>query len=94
MATFFMFGKYTNEALKGMSAARTTKVQDLVKKYGGDIKSMYALLGAYDLVFLAEFPGVGQAMQASVALAKATGISFTTRPAVSVAEFDQLMAAV
>ena len=94
MATFFVFGKYTSEALKGMSAARTTQVQDMAKKFGGEIKEMYALLGAYDLVFIASFPGVEQAMQASVALAKSTGISFTTRPAVTVAEFDKLMAAV
>jgi hypothetical protein len=37
---------------------------------------------------------MGKAMQASVALNKLTGISFTTLPAVTVEEFDKLIAKV
>jgi len=94
MATFFMFGKYSSEALKGMSAGRTDKVLKLIKKFGGEVKSMYALLGEVDLVFILTFPDVEKAMQASVALTKLTGISFTTLPAVTVEAFDKLMAKV
>jgi len=92
MTTFLMFGKYSSEALKGMSAGRTDKVLKLVKKFGGEVKSMYALLGEVDLVFILTFPDVEKAMQASVALTKLTGISFTTLPAVTVEEFDKLIA--
>lgn len=53
---------------------------------------MYALLGDHDLVLVLNFPGVDKAMQASVALNKLTGIAFTTSPAVTVEEFDRLMA--
>ncbi len=94
MTTFLMFGKYRSEALKGMSAGRTDKVLKLVKRFGGEVKSMYALLGEVDLVFILTFPDVEKAMQASVALTKLTGISFTTLPAVTVEEFDKLMAKV
>jgi uncharacterized protein with GYD domain len=52
---------------------------------------MYALLGVHDLLFIFDFPGVEDAMKASVALAKMTGISFTTDPALTVAEFDKMM---
>jgi uncharacterized protein with GYD domain len=94
MATFLMLGKYSPEAVKHISAERTEKTVKLAKQLQGEIKGMYALLGEYDLLFLTEFPGAPQAMQFSVALAKLAGIAFTTSPAVTVAEFDQLMAAV
>jgi len=94
MATFFMFGKYSSEALKGMSAERTDKAADLIKKFGGEVKSMYALLGKHDLVLIADFPGIDGVMKASVALNRLTGISFTTSPAVTVKEFDKIMAGV
>ena len=91
MATFFMFGRYSTEAVKGMSAKRTKDAEGLIKKYGGKVEAMYALLGEKDLVFILTFPGIEQAMKASVALGKATGISFTTLPAVTVEEFDKLI---
>ncbi len=91
MATFFMLGKYSSDALKGISSGRTEKALKLVKKFGGEIKAMYALLGEIDLVFILTFPDMEKAMQASVALNKLTGISFTTLPALSVEEFDKLM---
>lgn len=92
MATFFMFGKYSSDAMKGISAGRTEKVLKLIKKFGGEVKSMYALLGDIDLVFILTFPDMEKAIQASVALHKLTGISFSTMPAVTVEEFDKLMA--
>jgi len=91
MATFFMFGRYSSEAVKGMSAKRTKEAEGLIKKHEGKVEAMYALLGEKDLVFILTFPGIEQAMKASVALGKATGISFTTLPAVTVEEFDKLI---
>lgn len=94
MATFLMFGKYSSEAAKGVSSKRTKEATRLIKKFGGDVKGMYALLGEKDLVFILSFPGIEDAMKASVALNKLTGIAFTTSPAVTVEEFDKLMAVV
>lgn len=94
MATYLMLGKYSTEAVKQISAERTEKTMNLAKQFQGEIKGMYALLGEYDLLFITEFPGATQAMQFSVALAKMSGIAFTTSPAVTVAEFDKLMAEV
>jgi uncharacterized protein with GYD domain len=94
MATFIAFGRYSAQAIQGMSAERTVEAGKLIAKFGGEVKAMYALLGKTDLLAIVEFPGVEQAMQASVALTKLSGISFTTSPAVSVKEFDKLMAEV
>jgi uncharacterized protein with GYD domain len=91
MATFFMFGKYTSEALKGMSAERTGEATWLIRKLRGEVKSTYALLGERDLALIVDFPGIQQAMKTSVALSKLTGISFVTSPAVPVEEFDRMM---
>lgn len=90
MAKFVLFGKYSVEALKNISAARTEEAKRIVQKFGGSIEAIYALLGDVDLLILADLPGVNEAVQVSVALSKATGIGFRTAPAISVEEFDRL----
>lgn len=91
MNTFFMFGKYTQQAVKNISSERTRKAINTIQKLGGRVKSVYALLGDNDLVFIVSLPSAGQATIASIALTKMTGISFKTSPAIPVDEFDQLV---
>lgn len=91
MSLYFMFGKYTSEAVEKISSERTKKVIDIMNQFGGDIKSMYILMGAYDLVMITTFPNMKEALQASIAITKATGISFSTLPALPVEEFDELI---
>ena len=92
MSLFFMFGKYSPESVKKISRERTKQALEIATRFGGKITGMYALLGAYDLVLITEFPDIKEALQASVAITKATGISFSTLPAMTVEEFDELMA--
>ena len=92
MATFLMFGKYNTESVKHISAQRTQKVSEVAKKLGGKVLASYALLGCHDLVFILDLPDTDKAMKASIELAKATGIGFTTSPAVTVEEFDRIVA--
>ena len=91
MPIFLMFGKYSSEALKGISPERTDRAVELIRKNGGKIVSMYAVLGEHDLVFTLDFPDGERALATSVALNKMTGISFTTSPVVEVEKFDKLM---
>lgn len=91
MATYLMFGKYSSRALQEMSIQRTDKAVELVKQFGGEVQAMYATLGQYDLVFVLSLPGIDEAIKASVALTKLTGITFSTTPAVTVQDFDKLM---
>lgn len=91
MATYLMFGKYSAQAVKGISAARTKKCADVIKKSKGKMTAMYALLGEYDLLFIADFPGTKEVIKASIGLNKLTGISFCSEPAITVAEFDKLI---
>jgi uncharacterized protein with GYD domain len=91
MARYLFLGKYSLVGLKGMSASRTKKALALIKKSGGKVDAMYALLGKYDLAFVVNFPGNAQAIKASIALTKLTGVGFITSPALTIEEFDRLV---
>jgi len=91
MATYMLFGTYSVESLKSISAARTHQAKTTIEKLKGSVKGIYALLGEYDLVLIVDLPGVKEAMQASIELGKLTGIGFTTSAAVPVEEFDTMV---
>lgn len=93
MSTYYLFGKYTTEALQASSATRTTQCTQLIEKLGGEIILMHALLGEYDLALIINFPSNEEALKASVSLSKLTGMSFRTCPAVTVDKFDEIVAA-
>ncbi len=91
MTTFFMFGKYSSGAIKGISVDRTEKTDNIIKKFNGELKSIYVLLGEYDLVLIVNLPGIQEAIKASVALSKFSGVSFTTTPAITMEQFDKMI---
>lgn len=91
MATYLMFGQYSEGSVKKISAKRTKDAQALVKKYDGKIKGGYAMLGEFDLLLILEAKDNQRAMQVSIGLSKLLDIAFTTAPAVSIEEFDKLM---
>lgn len=92
MNTYFMFGKYSAESIKGISAERTKKANDIILKLGGKIVAQYALLGDKDLVFIVNLSGVEEVFQASAGLHKLTGISFSSVPAITIEKFDKILA--
>jgi uncharacterized protein with GYD domain len=94
MPIFLMFGNYTTETVKGISSERTEKVVNIIKQNGGEVRSMYAVLGEHDLVFIVDFPDIEKVMAASLAIRKLTGISFKSSPLVEVEKFDRLVSKV
>ncbi|MFH0913034.1 MAG: GYD domain-containing protein [Candidatus Omnitrophota bacterium] len=90
MAKFLMLGKYSQEAIKGISGERTKKAVSMIEKSGGKVNSMYVLLGNYDLALVVDLPGVSEAMKISIALTDLTAISFISYPAMTVEEFDKI----
>ena len=92
MATYFLAGNYTSNAIQGISSKRTADVSDVIKEAGGKVISMYLLLGDKDLIIIAEFPGIKEAIKGSVNISKLTGITFSTYPAITAEEFDEFMA--
>ena len=91
MAVFFLFGRYSVAAIKEISPKRTKKAEEIITKLGGKVTSMYALMGRSDIVLIVELPGIEEAMKASVSLTNATGIAFTTSPALPVETFDKIV---
>lgn len=91
METFIMTGKYSAGAVKQISHKRTVKANQIVRQCGGTIVGAYATLGEIDMLLIVEFPGCSEAIKASVALNKALGISFATRPAIRIEDFDKLV---
>jgi len=91
MATFLLCGKYSSQALEQMSAQRTQQAVEAVQQCGGEVEAMYATLGQNDLLFIVSLPGIEEAMKASIALTKLTGIAFSTTPAIPVQDFDTLI---
>jgi len=90
MATYFMFGSYSQDSVRKISAKRTDETKELIEKQGGKLTAAYALLGEKDLVLIVDLPNTEQAMKTSVALSKMLGIGFSTLPAVSVETFDKI----
>ena len=91
MPIFLMFGRYSSEAIKDVSADRTVQARHVITKNGGKIISMYAVMGEHDLVFTSDFENADKAMATSAALYRLTGIHFTTSPVVDVEQFDKLI---
>ena len=92
MATYYMFGKYSQDAVGGISADRTKEAVGVIKKLGGKVNSMHVLLGRYDLVLVVTLPSAEKVVKASIELARLTGIGFTTSEAIAVEKFDKLTA--
>ncbi len=91
MSTFFMMGKYSTESIREMSPVRTEKAVDFIRDLDGEVKSIYALAGGYDLVMIIELEDLQTAIRASLGLTLLTGINFSTSPAVSVEDFDKII---
>lgn len=91
MAVFFMFGKYSQDSLRNITAKRTQEAVGVIEKLDGQVTAMYAMLGPYDVVMIVNLPGVSEAVEASIALGKLTGIAFMTCPALTVDRFDHLI---
>jgi uncharacterized protein with GYD domain len=90
MAKFFMYGKYSQSSIKGISSKRTKKALEVIRRCKGKVHSIYALLGKYDIVLITDFPAVSDVMKASIILHKLTGIGFTSFPAINIEEFDKI----
>ena len=90
MATYFLFGEYTPQAIRGISPRRTQRVKEEVASAGGEIRDMYALMGERDVCMIVDLPSSEDAIKLSVRLTRLTGIGFSTSRAIPIDEFDRL----
>jgi len=91
MALYMMLGTYSQSAVREINAARTKEAVGVIEKVNGQVVSMYAMLGQYDIVLVVNLPGNREAMEVSVGLARITGIQFVTGPVIPVDRFDEMV---
>ena len=91
MALYMMFGKYTRTSVSEINSSRTKETVGVIEKANGQVVSMYAMLGNYDVVLIVNLPGNREAMEVSVGLSKVTGIQFTTGPIIPIDRFDEMI---
>ena len=90
MATYMMFGKYNQGIMQKISPERTEQAKELIAENGGKVKAAYALLGDKDLLFIVSFNTIKDMIRTSIEMGNMLGITFSTTPAITVEEFDEL----
>ena len=92
MSTFYMFGTYSAEMFRDVSAGRTKEIEAMVKEYGGKIIQMHVLIGKSkdDLVLVVAFPDEEITTCFSIALTNKLGILFVTHLTVTMEKFDKI----
>lgn len=91
MALYMMLGKYSQSSVCEINSARTKETVGVIERYDGQVVSMYAMLGPYDVIMIVNLPGNREAIEVSVGLSKITGIHFTTGPVIPVDRFDEMI---
>ncbi len=77
--------------MKEISKKYKAEVVSLLKDFGGDVRSMYVMLREKYLFVIVAFPGIREAISASIALSKLTGILFQALPAIGADEFTKII---
>lgn len=91
MALYLMLGNYTNPSVREINAGRTKEAVGIIEKNNGQVVSMYAMLGQFDVVLVVNLPGNREAMEVSVGLSRITGIHFNTGPVIPIDRFDEMI---
>lgn len=93
MPTYVFLSKLTDQGMRNIrqAAGRQAAGTKAAKQFGGRIRHWYLTIGAYDGVFVAEFPDDKAAAQFSLARSSQGNIRFTMLTAFSEAEFRKLV---
>src|SRR5437867_12248730 len=80
MVTYVMLLNWTDQGIKNVkdSPKRLAGVKKLAKDLGGEVKSFYMTLGAYDLVLIVEMPNNGKLASFGLKLGSLGNVRATT----------------
>jgi len=90
MPTYVTLYNYTRP-VKGGGPERFEKVKQIVAEEKGEILQIYGLLGAYDLLSVAEFPDNRAAMKAAARVSNLISAKTNTMAAVERDDFLKLL---
>lgn len=93
MATYVILMNYTEQGVKAIkeSPVRVREMYKAVEAAGGKITAMYATMGQYDLVAIAEGPSDQVALVQLIGLGMAGNVRTTTLKAFGMEEFAALL---
>ena len=93
MATYVILMNFTEQGMKTVkeSPARVKGMYQTVEAAGGKILAVYATMGSYDLVAIAEGPNDQVAMGVLLGMGMAGNVRTTTLKAFSMEEFGALV---
>lgn len=94
MATYFVLFRFTQKGLESIkeSPFRVEKAKGAFKELGANVKEFYALLGAYDTVFIAEAPNDETIAKAAMAVAALGNVRTEILRAFTEDEFRKVVA--
>lgn len=94
MASYLVLFRFTEKGLESIkeSPFRVEKAKGVFKELGANVKQFYALLGAYDTMFVAEAPNDETIAKAAIAVASLGNVRTEVMRAFSEEEFRQIIA--
>ncbi len=95
MASYFVFFRFTERGVKNVreSPARVEAAKKSFRELGATVEAFYALMGAYDTVFIVEAPDDETAARAALATASLGNVRTETVRAFDEDEFKRIVAA-
>ena len=90
MPAYVTLYKYTG-SIKGGGPERFKKVQEIVAAENGEIVHVYGLLGAYDIMSVAQFPDNRTAMKVAAKVGNLISAQTHTMAAIEGEDFLQLL---
>ena len=93
MVTYLMLLNWTDQGIKNVkdSPKRLDGVKKLAKDLGGEVKSFYMTLGAYDLVLIVEMPNNDKLASFSLKLGSLGNVRSTTLRAYSEDDYRRII---
>jgi len=93
MATYIMFGNYTQQGMDKIKAAptRIDTAREVMYKLGAELKQWYLLMGQYDFALIVEAPDDETMAKLVLAIGSHGNIRTQTARAFTEEEFRQLV---
>ena len=94
MATYLILFRFTQKGLESIkeSPFRVETAKGVFKELGANVKEFYALLGAYDTVFIAEAPNEETIAKAALAVSSLGNVHTEILRAFTEEEFRKVIA--
>lgn len=94
MPTYITLGNYTQHGIQNMSdsPSRLEAAKEVTTSFGGEYRSFFLTFGAYDFVYVADFPDDESAAKAMLTVAGGGAVETETLKAFTEEEYRDVVA--